>query len=382
MAPDEERTPPTAGQGPPPTDAGQGKVSRRTVIGATFAGIGAAAVVGTSAAALWPDTKTTVVAGSGGDGHGGGDSSDGDGGGTAEIDFAAEPDETFEARDPVLAPAPTETVHDIAIDCTELEGDVAPGVRQMLWTFDDLVPGRTFRGKLGDQFNFTLTNKGTLDHSIDFHASKVAWSDEMRSISPGESLEYNFEAKHAGIYMYHCGTPPVMHHIGAGMHGAIVVDPPNLPPVDHEFIFVQSEIYTGPIGGVADYSKMQREAWDAVVFNGYVNQYKHRPIRVEMGERIRVWVQNNGPSENSSFHVIGTIFDTVFKEGAYNLRPDEGRGGSQALDLQPAQGGFVEFSFDVEGFYPFVTHKFATAEIGALGLFQAGDVELPAGAGH
>ena len=83
------------------------------------------------------------------------------------------------------------------------------------------------------------------------------------------------------------------------------------------------------------------------------------------------------------FHVIGTIADTVFKEGAYRLRPDAGRGGSQALDLQPAQGGFIEFTFDEEGFYPFVTHKFATAEIGALGLFQVGDVELPAGgAGH
>lgn len=127
--------------------------------------------------------------------------------------------------------------------------------------------------------------------------------------------------------------------------------------------------------------KMQSEASDAVVFNGFVNQYLFRPIRVEPGQRIRAWVLDAGPSENCSFHVIGTIFDTVFKEGAYLLRPDDTRGGSQALDLQPAQGGFVEFSFDDAGLYPFVTHKFANPGKGALGMFQAGDVEAPADSG-
>ena len=73
--------------------------------------------------------------------------------------------------------------------------------------------------------------------------------------------------------------------------------------------------------------------------------------------------------------MIGTIFDTVYKEGNYLLRPGDGqRGGSQTLDLQPAQGGFVEFSFDEVGLYPFVTHKFVNVGIGAMGVFQAGDV--------
>ena len=43
------------------------------------------------------------------------------------------------------------------------------------------------------------------------------------------------------------------------------------------------------------------------------------------------------------------------------------------LDLQPAQGGFVEFTFAEDGLYPFVTHKFANTGKGALGLFQAGE---------
>ena len=107
------------------------------------------------------------------------------------------------------------------------------------------------------------------------------------------------------------------------------------------------------------------------MFNGYVNQYKHAPVDgIQVGERVRAWVVDSGPSENSSWHVVGTIFDTLYKEGAYQLRPGDGnQGGAQTLDLQPAQGGFVEFTFDEEGAYPFVTHKFSNAGKGAMGLF-------------
>jgi nitrite reductase (NO-forming) len=301
--------------------------------------------------------------------------------GGSEIDFDAEAAPDFEAYDPALQPAPGGTEHQITIRATETELEIAPGVTQMMWTFDDKVPGPVLRGKVGDIFTVTLVNEGELGHSIDFHASKVAWDDEMRTIGPGESLVYQFEAKHAGIWMYHCGTPPALHHIGNGMYGTIIIDPPDLAPVDHEFVFVQSELY---LDGASDegLARMAAEQWDAVVFNGYVNQYRDRPIRVEPGQRVRAWVMNDGPSENSSFHIVGTIFDTVYKEGEYQLRP--GTGGSQALDLQPAQGGFVEFTFDEQGLYPIVTHKFANVGKGALGLFQAGELRDPgaAGGGH
>jgi nitrite reductase (NO-forming) len=221
-----------------------------------------------------------------------------------------------------------------------------------------------------------------MDHSIDFHASEVAWNDEMRSIGPGEQLVYQFKAEHSGIFMYHCGTAPALHHIGNGMYGALVVDPPDLASVDHEYLFVQSELYLGPQGQPGDLTKMQGSDWDAVVFNGYVNQYSHAPIRVEAGQKIRAWVLDAGPSENSSFHIVGTVFDTVYKEGEYLLRPGPNQGGSQALDLQPAQGGFVEFTLAENGLYPIVTHKFANVGKGALGLFQAGEVDQTGGAAH
>lgn len=309
----------------------------------------------------------------------GGSGGDGD---FATIDPQAEPGPEWKPYDPNLAPAPGGTEHEITLRATETVLEVAPGVEQELWTFDDKVPGPILRGKVGDLFTITLVNDGKIGHSIDFHASRVAWNDEMRTIQPGESLVYQFRAEHAGAWMYHCGTSPALHHIGNGMYGAIIIDPPDLPPVDRELVFVQSELYLGPQGQPGDLTKMQEERWDAVVFNGYWNQYMFDPIDVEPNERIRAWVIDDGPSENSAFHIVGTVFDTVWKEGTYLLRPDERRGGSQVLDLQPAQGGFVEFSFAEEGLYLMVTHKFANVGKGALGMFRAGDVELPSGGGH
>lgn len=302
---------------------------------------------------------------------------------SAKLDPNATPPAAWQPYDPRLAPAPGGREHKLTLTATEGLVEVAPGVRQQLWSFDGKVPGPAVRGRVGDLFTITLINdkRNKLGHSIDFHASKVAWDDEMRTINPGEQLVYQFEAKHAGIYMYHCGTAPTLHHIGNGMYGAIIVDPPGLAKVDHEYLLVQSELYLGPQDQPGSLRKMQNESWDGVVFNGYATQYKFRPIRVEPHQRVRVWVLDAGPSENAAFHIVGTVFDTAYKEGEYLLRPGRGRGGSGVLDLQPAQGGFVEFTFDEPGLYPIVTHKFANVAKGALGLFQAGDVKA-SGAGH
>jgi len=149
-------------------------------------------------------------------------------------------------------------------------------------------------------------------HSIDFHASQVAPNVATRSINPGQSLAYQFKADYAGIWMYHCGTAPAIEHIANGMFGAVVIDPPNLPPVAHEYVMVQSELYLGPQGQPGDMAKMLADKPDAVVFNGYANQYKYAPMKVDPGQRVRIWVLDAGPNDISSFHIVGTIFDTVF----------------------------------------------------------------------
>lgn len=283
------------------------------------------------------------------------------------VDLRGEPGAGFEPWPAALAAA-AGTRHRVELTVTELEREVAPGIRQTLWTFDGSAPGPVLRGKVGDTFEITLRNDGSVGHSIDFHAGALAPDEPMRTIEPGESLSFTFTADRAGIWMYHCSTMPISLHIANGMFGAVIIDPPGLPAVDREYLLVQSELYLGPQGESADATKVRSERADAVVFNGYANQYDQAPLVAEVGERVRIWVLNAGPNRASAFHVVGGQFDTVYSEGAYLLT--DGPGGSQVLPLLAAQGGFVELEFPQAGSYPFVSHVMVDAERGAHGLVR------------
>ncbi|SES48746.1 nitrite reductase (NO-forming) [Pedococcus cremeus] len=287
-------------------------------------------------------------------------------------DFLAKPPAGFTARDARLAPAPGSRVHRVSLVAQEVEREVAVGVRQRLWTFNGTAPGPVLHGRVGDRFEVTLRNDAGMGHSIDFHAGALAPDAPMRTIAPGGSLTFSFTAQRAGIWMYHCSSMPMSLHIANGMFGAVVIDPPRLPRVDREYLLVQSELYLGAQGGTADPAKVAAERPDATVFNGFANQYDHDQLKARAGERVRVWVLDAGPNRPSSFHVVGSQFDTVFLEGSYLTRRGSAGtvGGAQALALQPAQGGFVELSFPEAGDYPFVSHIMVDAERGAHGVFR------------
>jgi nitrite reductase (NO-forming) len=284
-----------------------------------------------------------------------------------DLDFLATPGADFTAYDATLRPAPGGRVHRETLHVQDVETEVAPGVTQERWTYNGTVPGPVLRGSVGDVFEVTLVNDGDLGHSIDFHAGSLAPDGPMRTIAPGGSLVYRFRAARPGIWMYHCSSMPMSAHIANGMFGAVVIEPRGLPAVDHSYVLIQSELYLGAPGGTVDVDKVRSEEPDAVVFNGYVNQYDARPLAARVGERVRVWVLDAGPSRSTAFHVVGGQFDTVWAEGSYLLR--RGTGGSQALALAPSQGGFVELSFTEAGRYPFVSHVMVDAERGAHGAF-------------
>src|SRR5690606_31750590 len=142
-------------------------------------------------------------------------------------------------------------------EAQEIVEEGAPGIRQERWTFGGTAPGPVLRGKVGDTFEITLVNDGTIGHSIDFHAGALAPDEPMRTIQPGESLTYSFTATRSGIWMYHCATMPMSLHVANGMFGAVVIDPPGLPEVDREFLLVQSEFYLGAQGAEADPLKLE-----------------------------------------------------------------------------------------------------------------------------
>jgi nitrite reductase (NO-forming) len=310
------------------------------------------------------------AAAAGGDDHGGP---------MPSADVAADPNapkyELYDAKAPARLDG---EVHDIDLVMTEETKTIADGFVQQVWTFNGNVPGPVIRVKVGDTIRIHLKNpiENQLGHSIDFHASQVAWNDEMTTIAPGEEKLYEWKADYAGVWMYHCGTTPTLHHIANGMYGMVIVEPKEgLPPVANEFAIVQSEWYLGPQGQPSDLAKAMAAAPapDLVLFNGVANQYKDNPIAVPTGETVRVFVLNAGPSVDSSFHIVGTIFNTVIKEGVTLAKGNAGNWGGQAVDLSPAQGAIVEFTTPEDGLYPMVTHAFNFVGRGALGLFKAGD---------
>lgn len=291
-------------------------------------------------------------------------------------DFATALPDDVEPFDAALARADTATtVHEHTFTVTEQAMYVGGGVTQRRMTYNGQAPGPVLRGRVGDTFRITLVNEGSMSHSIDFHAGVISPDAPMRSIDPGDSLVYEFTAQRSGIWLYHCSTAPMSVHLASGMHGAVIIDPPGLAAADREFVMIQSELYLGSEGGETDADKVAAKTPDLLAFNGIAFQYRDRPLTAKPGERLRFWVLDAGPSLPMSFHVVGLQFDQVFHEGAWTLGgPDDvgagWSGGSQALGLQPAQGGFVECVPPAPGTYTLVTHAFADMEKGAMGYLR------------
>ena len=201
----------------------------------------------------------------------------------------------FDATAPKLLAG---TVHDVDFPIIDKDITVAEGFVVKTWTFGGQVPGPTLRVHLGDTVNVHLTNKSSMSHSIDFHASQTAMNHQMVEIAPGATFTYTFTADYAGVWMYHCGTAPALHHIANGMFGMVIVEPKGgLPKVDEEIALVQSEWYLGAQKQPVDYAKANAAAPapDFVVFNGVANQYKDNPIQVTTKGRVRVFVLDVGP---------------------------------------------------------------------------------------
>jgi uncharacterized cupredoxin-like copper-binding protein len=292
--------------------------------------------------------------------------------------------EQFQPVDPTLPAVPAGAVKHFTVGVDQHMVQVDPGLAPVqAWTYT--VNGKIYKGTAasppivvneGDRVSIKFVNGASkamhvnMAHSIDFHSAEVAPSKYYVDIAPGKSETINFVAKHPGVFMYHCATQPILMHTGAGMTGMMVVKPKTLAPVDKELWMVQNEFYIGQPGGLTDMAKVNAEKPDVIAFNGYANQYKTDPITVKPHERIRMYVLDAGPSKWSAFHVIGTVFDTTHIEGVVGHD-------SQTINLAPSQGGWVEFTLDEPGNYPFVTHSFGDMAKGAAGILHTTGAPMP-----
>ena len=293
------------------------------------------------------------------------------------VDFGVTTTATTPVFDASVAAPSGATIREFRIPMTHQTIEIAPGVEYDGWTFGNTVPGPVIRVRQGDMVKVTLVNESPMPHSIDFHSARIPMDVAFRTIGPGEELSFEFEAKDAGAFMVHCGTAPVLMHIMQGMYLPIIVDPKGGwgTEVDKEFVIVQSEFYAQPgEDGVMqpDYVAAQDKDATYVVFNGKANQYAAAPLEVDEGDRVRFFVVNAGPSLRSDFHIVGAVFDRVYPDG----NPDNALKSVQTYTI-PAGGGVVfESEFNRgesgEGVYAFVTHAFADASKGAVGMIKVG----------
>jgi nitrite reductase (NO-forming) len=307
--------------------------------------------------------------------------------GVERVDFGVAATAASPSSDARVNPASNARVREYRIPVTHRTIEIAEGVTYEGWTFGNTVPGPVIRVREGDSVRVTLVNESPMPHSIDFHAARIPMNVAFRTIDPGEELEFAFVARDPGAYVVHCGTPPVLMHIMQGMYLPIIVDPKDGwgTDADREFVLVQSEFYAQALakgGNGADWNAAQLKQASHVVFNGKAFQYRDHPLVVAEGDRVRFFVVNAGPSLHSDFHVVGAIFDRVYADG----NPKNVLSGVQTWTVPAGGGAVFETVFrrgeSGEGVYAFVTHAFADAQKGAVGLIQVGQPELAAGISH
>ncbi len=279
--------------------------------------------------------------------------------------------------DATLPPAPAGDFAKVEMTLKDMVVEVAPGVKYNTWAFDGHgAPGPVIHVREGQTVEMTLKNGGSIPHSIDFHAARIAPNVAFKDVAPGDGFTFRFKAGDPGVYMYHCGTKPVLAHIANGMYGAIVVSPAKpLPKADKEYVLVASEWYLNGDGvdkpASLDMTKARAMMPDWTTFNGYANQYVTHPLTAKPGETVRFYVVAAGPTLDTNFHVVGTIFDRAW----VNSDMTKFQQGVQTVGVPSGGGAVFDVKIDEPGLYPFVSHAFAHVDLGQVGLLKVGNVK-------
>lgn len=262
------------------------------------------------------------------------------------------------------------------IQTVELAGKLDDGTTFTYWTFDKKVPGPMLRVKQGDTVELTLSNAKTSKaiHSIDLHSVTGGHGGgEHTQVAPGQSKTVRFKVLNPGLYVYHCATASVPHHISAGMYGLILVEPPEgLAPVDKEFYVMQGDLYTKHAAGTKGHHEYSPErASDELpsfyTFNGSVGALtKEHKMSARVGETVRVYFGVGGPNKVSSFHVIGEIFDKVYSEGSLTTVKNN----VQTTLVAPGGATIVDFKVNYPGKYLLVDHALSRVGKGLAGALE------------
>ncbi|MFP9136072.1 copper-containing nitrite reductase [Devosia sp. XGJD_8] len=272
----------------------------------------------------------------------------------------------------------------VGLETVEVTGTLADGATYHYWTFNRKVPGPFVRARVGDTVEIDLQNMADSaePHNVDFHAATgPGGGGEATHAAPGEARSFSFLAMKPGLYVYHCATPLAAEHIANGMYGLILVEPEmGLPPVDQEFYVMQGEIYTAEDFGskgqlTSSLERLLDEQPEYYVFNGSAEALTgDYALKAKVGETIRIYFGVGGPNKESSFHVIGEIFDTVDALGALSTAP---MSDVSTISVPPGGAAVVDLTLEVPGEFLLVDHALSRAARGLVGRLIVEGADAP-----
>jgi FtsP/CotA-like multicopper oxidase with cupredoxin domain len=262
--------------------------------------------------------------------------------------------------DALLYPPPRQPgpVHEYRLTAVDRELEIAPGVFFPAWTYNGTAPGPIVRATEDDMLRVVFANAGSHAHTIHFHGIHPANMDGVREVvEPGDRFTYEFEARPAGLHLYHCHATPLKKHIHKGLYGAFIVDPKEPRPPAQELVMVMNGFDTDGDGENNFYT-----------VNGRTFYYARYPIRVRRSQLVRVYLANLTEFDLlNSFHLHADFF---------NYQPNgTGTHWEYTDTVMQCQGqrGVLEIRFAHPGLHMFHAHQSEFADLGWIGFFDVLD---------
>jgi manganese oxidase len=223
------------------------------------------------------------------------------------------------------------------------------------WNLNGQVPAPTLRAKQGDRIRVLFYNKAGHAHSLHFHGTHPAAMDGIAPVRNGKVFIYEFDAEPFGVHPYHCHIEPVTRHIGKGLYGMVIIDPPTARPPADEMVLI--------MGG---YDLNEDRKNELYAFNGLPNYYMQHPIPIQQDRLVRLYVQNMIEFDPAvTFHLHANMFQ-IYPTGRTLLPTSE----SDVITMGTAERHILEFSFKYPGRYMFHPHQDHIAQSGCMGMFD------------
>jgi FtsP/CotA-like multicopper oxidase with cupredoxin domain len=245
------------------------------------------------------------------------------------------------------------------IVAVDREIEIAPGIFFPAWTFNGQVPGPTIRATEGDRVRVTFVNQGSHPHTIHFHGWHPPEMDGAlpeHQVMPGGTFVYEFDAEPFGVHLYHCHAVPLKRHLHKGLYGVFIVDPKTPRPPADEMVMVMNGFDTNFDADNEVYA-----------VNSVANHFMHAPIRVRVGELVRIYLVNVTEFDLiNSLHLHGMFFD-VFRTGTSLSSAEK----TDTVMLCQGERAILETRFRYPGSFMFHAHQSEFAELGWMGMFRA-----------